>query len=148
MSDNDNDDVKVRFVSAEEARDLALTGMSLSFCVLDIARGAVAEGSVKKIIAGTMLQSEQDIAAALENYQNSYWKEFPQASAIAQRLFEQGKVEQPRCEGRDAPSIYRAHWKEATTGDLLDFRSRAHGGDAQHRGKTDEALVPGAPSPL
>ena len=122
MSDEGNNNV--HFVSAEAARDLgeeSLIGLSLSMCVLDIASGRVQEERVKKIIAGTKLGSERGTENVLQQYQNDYWRDFSNASAIAQRLFEQGKVEQPRCAGGPAPNVCRAHWQEAATGTPINF---------------------------
>ena len=88
-----------------------LVGLSLSFCVRDIARGIVPEEAVAYIIAGTRACNEQEFEELLAYYEDLYWGGLPTASAIARRLYAQGKIRQPRCQGKSAPSISRGHWR-------------------------------------
>ena len=86
-------------------------GLSLSFCIADIINGKVSEGSVAKIIAGTMCNTLDDWRKVEESYRDVYWKTNPDlGSAIMYRLLAFGKVEQPRLEGKRVPHIRHGHW--------------------------------------
>jgi len=88
-------------------------GLSLSLCVRDILRGKIKEEEVKEIIANTNASPEQ-WEGLLRDYKESYWQENPdEGEAIARRLYEAGKIKQPRQEGRAAHSIAAGHWIEA-----------------------------------
>ena len=86
-------------------------GMSLSFCVADIARGLVKEEEVLRIIASTCAK---DLEIVLEQYQTIYWNDLPGALDIARRLISEGKVDQPRLENRMGFNIANGHWAEVT----------------------------------
>ena len=87
------------------------TGLSLSFCVADIARGKVKESDVEKIVAATAAGTDDEWAELLDGYCNVYWRDFPRkAKAIANRLRRKGKIEQPRLQGARARNIAAGHW--------------------------------------
>ncbi len=88
-------------------------GLSLSFCVSDILRGKIKEEEVKEIIAGTNTSPEQ-WDELMKSYKESYWRENPdEGEAIARRLFEAGKIRQPRQEGKATHNIASGYWIEA-----------------------------------
>lgn len=88
-----------------------MIGLSLSACVKDICTGKVTYEQVEKIISATALQTQEDIEYMLQSYCESYWKNFPsQAEMIALRLMSEGKVTQPRLEGKPCPDIRKGHW--------------------------------------
>ena len=84
-------------------------GLSLSFCVRDIALGVVDEHDVARIIASTC---SEDLEPVLKQYQNIYWKNVPGALDIARRLIDQGLVYQPRLHGQYPINICLGHWAE------------------------------------
>ena len=74
-----------------------MIGLSLSFCVRDIAEGNVCEGNVTKILCGTRARTPEQWEIIFEQYRQVYWRKQPEESeAIARRLLESGKLEQPR----------------------------------------------------
>lgn len=95
------------------------TGLSLSFCVRDLALGRVAYADVKVIITRTALETWQDYLGALRSYTELYWRrecDTEKACAIARRLWKEGKIYQPKLHKQPLVS-YRTgeHW---TTADL------------------------------
>ena len=89
-----------------------MIGLSLSFCVRDILDGKVELDDVEKIIAGTRIHNEQDLEQVVESYMDWYWNHNPRALAIVAELFRSGRLEQPRCQGKNPPNISDGHWKE------------------------------------
>ncbi len=86
-------------------------GLSVSFCFRDIARGDVKEEDVKGIIAGTRCATREIFETVLEQYLESYWRDYPEAANIARRFWDKGLIDQPRVRGEDAPLLVRGHWK-------------------------------------
>lgn len=84
-------------------------GLSVSFCVRDIATGKVAYDDVAKIIAGTRVP-EGEWEEVIGRYNQVYWRKLPEAEAIFRRLLAEGKVTQPRLETGMAPYIGQGHW--------------------------------------
>ncbi|MCK4540556.1 hypothetical protein KAU09_05420 [Candidatus Parcubacteria bacterium] len=97
----------------QESREIipdSKVGLSLSFCVGDILRGNVKEEEVKEIIAGTNASPEK-LEELLKDYKKIYWRKNPdEGEAIARRLYEAGKIRQPRQEGKVAHNIAKGHW--------------------------------------
>ena len=88
-----------------------MIGLSLSFCVKDIASGKVKEEDVEKIVASTAFCTPDDFEEVLRLYQSVYWRDLPVATSIARRLYTQGKIEQPRLQGKPVHSIVGGYWK-------------------------------------
>ena len=88
-----------------------MVGLSLSLCVSDIARGAVPEGLVEKIVASTKFSNAKEFEQVLKQYSESYWRDLPEAVEIARRFYSAGKIEQPRLFGHQAHNIARGHWR-------------------------------------
>lgn len=81
-------------------------GLSISFCIRDIATGKVAEQEVEKIIAGTMCADIEEWEYVIASYRQSYWQDCAdQAEAILRRLIATGKIWQPRLEGLEPPQL-------------------------------------------
>ena len=79
-----------------------MIGLSLSFCVRDIADGTVKEADVAIIVAGTGCPTLEDWDIVLEGYASVYWLQHPERSvAIARRLIAAGKIYQPKLEDPD-----------------------------------------------
>ena len=88
---------------------MALIGTSLSLCVKDILDGHVQESDVDKIISRTCAPKPR-IEELLNDYLTIYWKNNPEGKAIAQRLFDAGKVEQPRLDNKPYPMGIGNNW--------------------------------------
>lgn len=88
-----------------------MIGLSLSFCVKDIISGEVSIFDVEKIIAGTMIDSPESLARVINSYAENYWYDNPAvAKWLVRQLFESGRIEQPRCEGKMPHSIHSGYW--------------------------------------
>lgn len=80
-------------------------GLSLSFCVKDIAKGKVRIEDVGKITAGIAAGTKEDWDELLATYKESYWYDFPEkAEEIVRKLRQAGKIEQPRLKGMPPPT--------------------------------------------
>ena len=74
-----------------------MIGLSISFCVQDIAEGKVALETVDKIVAGTSASTDEGMDDLIRSYCESYWCRYPQeAERIIRQLLAEGKIEQPR----------------------------------------------------
>lgn len=73
-------------------------GQSLSFCVLDIARGHVDIHNVLVIISRTKAAGEVEFVKLVDHYKVNYWsKDDPEkCQNIAYQLWRLGKIHQPR----------------------------------------------------
>ena len=92
------------------------TGLSLSFCVRDIAQGKVRLEEVRQIIAATAAETDAEWEDILAQYRECYWSFAPDAcEGIARKLLQEDKVRQPRLQGDAIHSIANGHWlKEGT----------------------------------
>jgi hypothetical protein len=89
-----------------------LIGYSLSFCVSDILRGEVKEAQVTRIVASICAPTSGDFDKVLESYAQCYWRDKPdEGIAIARRLYDQGKIDQPRLRGEEIMHVGNGHWK-------------------------------------
>ena len=87
------------------------TGLSLSFCVRDIAQGKVPLEEVRQLITATAIRTEAEWENCLEQYKEIYWSFDPAAcERIARLLLAEGKVYQPRLEGYEVHNIADGHW--------------------------------------
>jgi len=83
-----------------------MVGISLSGCVSSIVRGEIDYGDVEKIIASTAAPDDSSWEKVINNYKVLVWRKYPeQAGDIARRLWAQGKIEQPRLEGKPYPCL-------------------------------------------
>src|SRR5215475_1810100 len=81
---------------------MALIGLSLSFCVRDLALGVVAPEDVAFITSGTRCETAEHWDDVLKTYREVYWYKCPeQADAIARQLIAEGRVRQPKLEHVD-----------------------------------------------
>lgn len=80
-------------------------------CVKDIMTGVVAEADVEKIIAGTCAPNQEKWDRLMLQYSQSYWAKNPdEGIAIANRLRDAGKIEQPRVDNQRAASLADGIW--------------------------------------
>ena len=87
-----------------------MIGLSLSFCVRDIAEGKVNLSDVEVIMSGTKYESDEQFESVIHRYRQVYWPRNPdQCEAIARQLKAENKIEQPRLDGRVA-YVGQTHW--------------------------------------
>lgn len=94
-----------------------LTGYSLSLCISDILRGAVAEGEVGRIVASTNAPTREAFLDVIESYSTTYWHNQPErGKEIALRFYDEGKIDQPRTRGEAFTSLAQgARWRKPET---------------------------------
>lgn len=92
-----------------------MIGLSLSLCVRDIIEGRAALREVSKIVAGTCYPDRETFCDRLrETYCRTYWRRAPRrAHALAMRLWDEDKIDQPRLRGEDPPNVSAGHWRAA-----------------------------------
>lgn len=74
-----------------------MIGYSLSFCVKDIMDGLVDLKDVDKIIASIACPDDEAWQRLVSIYAGVYWSKNPfRATEIANQLWSEGKIEQPR----------------------------------------------------
>jgi len=90
---------------------MGYVGLSLSFCVRDIAEGRVSLNEVEKIITGTKATTGAEWRDVFDKYQQFYWYNKPaECLHIARQLLRAGKIEQPRFRGEEAAFVGDYHW--------------------------------------
>ncbi len=106
-----------------------LVGLSLSFCVKDIATGKIPYERVVQIIASTNynLEDRNDIAELCQKYGEYYWKGNIKQTCfrIVDKLIADNKIRQPRREGGVGTNISRGRW--LLQNDLQDEEDYPHG---------------------
>lgn len=107
------------FFSYSEVSDLSkycnVIGLSYSGTVDALVKGMVPYEKVQKVIAGTAIESEEDLATWIKDYQQYRWVEYKEeAEKIARQLWKDGKIEQPRL-GKNPriPMLYEGVWIKA-----------------------------------
>lgn len=105
-----------------------MIGLSLSNCVKDIIYGKVDITKVSLIVAATKAATTEEFEKlVLDRYAVYYWADNPEyGKAIARKLWEQGRIFQPRLINNDAElNIAHGHWVRPDTNWLLDRQGRA-----------------------
>lgn len=90
-----------------------MIGLSLSACVADIAKGVVQYRDVEKIISGTCAQNDDEFDALclrLSKQSHTIWYGVDGCIEIARRLWDEGKIVQPRLDHLPPPSIAKVRW--------------------------------------
>ena len=96
-----------------------MIGLSVSFCVLDIATGKMAIEDVEKIVGSTRAATPEDWEQVISQYMETYWSwdgcKPAEGEAICRKLLAEGKIEQPRLENDyNYPWLgNRKHWVES-----------------------------------
>lgn len=99
------------------ATEPVLIGLSVSFCIRDIAWGKVELGDVRCIMAGTCARSMQDWQFVADEYCRVYWKDCAEdACMILNHLLHENLIVQPRLEDK-RPITY--HGAVLYQGDML-----------------------------
>lgn len=74
-----------------------VNGLSLSACVSHIAAGLIKPDQVAFIVSNTVLETEEDLTAAIIHYQQYEWSIEPEkAEQITRQLFKEGRIIQPK----------------------------------------------------
>lgn len=90
-----------------------MIGLSLSFCVRDIANGVVNIDDVEKIITGTKCATEDDWSFLTDEYNNSYWQDIKESAfEVLSYLRKDDKIYQPKLNGEIPPNISNGIWVE------------------------------------
>ena len=77
-----------------------LIGYSLSLCICDILSGRVKEPEVSRIVSSAAVPTRAAFLGLLEEYAPCYWADNPEeGKAIALRLYDAGRIDQPRLRG-------------------------------------------------
>ena len=88
-----------------------LIGLSLSFCIREIAEGKVKISQVAKIIAGTCAATDADWDDVIARYRTTDWRDCPtECESALYWLKSEGLIEQPRLTGGNGPNIARGMW--------------------------------------
>ena len=85
-------------------------GKSLSFCIKDIISGKVNVEDVSAISTGTKIPDDNVLEEVIEQYRKSYWRDDPDlGEEICRKLFEEGRIFQPRLKG-ETPLLKGGDW--------------------------------------
>lgn len=87
-----------------------MKGLSLSFCVKDIAKGNVDYDDVEYISASTKCKNLGEYQKVLAQYKEYYWEGSLDAVGIALKLWDEGKIRQPRLTCGEANDISNGVW--------------------------------------
>jgi hypothetical protein len=98
-----------------------LIGNSLSACVRDLLDWRVSEKQVVRITTGTHAASRLAFVEILDLYVGEEWNNRREGKEIALRLWDAGKIDQPRTRNEAAPPTHHIHWKNVTTGEPVVF---------------------------
>jgi hypothetical protein len=80
-----------------------MIGLSVSFCIREIAAGQVVIADVEKIVAGTNASTPEGWEKI---YRGSYWRDDPdKCEQILRKLLAEGKIQQPRVSGGQPPLL-------------------------------------------
>jgi hypothetical protein len=96
-----------------------MIGLSVSFCVRDIAKGEVALADVDKIIGSTRAVTPENWEQVIAHYKETYWSwddcTPEKGEAVLRQLLAEGKIEQPRLlDDRNYPWLgNRKHWVDS-----------------------------------
>jgi hypothetical protein len=93
-----------------------LIGLSLSFCVRDIANGVFDISDVKQIITDTKCSTPDDWEYLISRYKKVYWEGIEDlAVGILVILIRDNKIYQPRLNDEPRPHISKGIWVEDET---------------------------------
>lgn len=88
-----------------------MIGLSLSYCIHDIAEGHVSLADVEKIITGTRCNTTADWAILLDDYGRTYWRNTrEQAFRALAILLATGRIDQPRTRDETPPDSSFGRW--------------------------------------
>ena len=83
-----------------------MIGLSVSFCVREIANGSVNLADVEKIVAGTNAPTPEAWEQIVKQYRETYWRDdTDNCERIFRQLLAEGKIHQPRVSGGQPPLL-------------------------------------------
>ncbi len=86
-------------------------GLSLSMCIGDVIAGQIDEADIHGIVAATAVETPEDINKLMANYRQLYWGDNPDmGEELARQMLADGRVYQPRLEGKPAPKPVPLRW--------------------------------------
>jgi len=85
-------------------------GLSLSFCIRDIANGVIDEEEVDYIVTACYVDSTHPFIDVVRTYREGYWLDNPECVRIAFRMYKRGQLLFPRVEERPVINISSGHW--------------------------------------
>lgn len=86
-------------------------GLSLSMCVGDVIAGLIDEAEIHGIVAATAAGTPEDVDKLMADYRELYWQEDPDvAEELARTMLADGRVYQPRLEGKPMPRSVPLRW--------------------------------------
>ena len=88
-----------------------MIGLSFSYCVKDIASGVVDIDNVERVEAGTLIRSDEKFQSWMDQIEPVYWQGLPKARSIAEKLWKDGRVYQPRLHGEEPANIASGRWR-------------------------------------
>lgn len=93
-------------------RGFEVVGLSISQCILAIVEGKIPEHLVTRIEGGSCFADPADLG---REYGQKCWQaDAPAALAVLDRLIREGKLVQPRLEGKPAPDTSGGIWRFGT----------------------------------
>jgi len=96
-----------------------IIGYSLSGCVKDIVRYNI-DTSNLFLITSTRFADFERFKEAIKNYKENSWSEdYEKCEQIAIKLWEEGKIYQPRVHGLDAPGSADGRWFDESGNKLV-----------------------------
>lgn len=89
-----------------------MIGLSLSFCVRDIANGKVKLEDVEKIITGARYTTIREFEDILNQYLVIPWNNDPRCIEVVCKLQFNNKIHQPRLDKSNprVPNLRNGHW--------------------------------------
>jgi hypothetical protein len=78
-----------------------LYGRSFSLCIKDLAEDNINPNNVGAIVTSTRAKNENDFEALVNHCSKIYWDNNPKAITIAYKLWNDGKIIQPRLKNND-----------------------------------------------
>lgn len=88
-----------------------MIGLSVSFCIKQMARGEADPASVEMIVAGIRAPTREDLEMVVKSYRKSYWKGIEErAEALFWKFWAEEKIFQPRLKDGWIPSLSNGIW--------------------------------------
>jgi hypothetical protein len=109
--------IKLTQEALEKAK-LMRWGLSLSFCVRDLALGRMKLENVMGIVTDCRVKYGYELQSVIREYQQSYWRACPLfAQEIAWELYNSNKLWFPRAYGHKHPGLTKGHWVKSVSFD-------------------------------
>lgn len=99
-----------------------LIGLSLSLCIAEMVRDHISKEDVVKIVAATSFSNLEEFESnVVPHYNRCHWHGIEQeAHDLAIAMYNDGKIEQPRLEGKPVHAIYDGKWVDSES-DMIEW---------------------------